>query len=181
MKKPPRRPIYFVVVQAIDEKTGERFGALRPLNAVDQRAMRERKYAVGTEVRAELKKPRNVKFHRLAHALGALVVDQIDAFVGLTAHDALKGYKQSPARRATPWSTKSQDWERCCGRSRDHFRLTRWTKLRSKRLSRQFIDTFSALTGLLLTLRRSSKWWKCMRPTNEHCGRTEVVRGSRLA
>jgi hypothetical protein len=52
--------------------------------------MREGKLGVGTEVRAELKKPRNVKFHRLAHALGSMVVDQIAEFEGMKAHDALK-------------------------------------------------------------------------------------------
>lgn len=89
-KQRPRRPIYFVVVRGIDKATGEECGMLKPLNMVDRRAMKDRRYSVGTEVRAELKKPRNVKFHRLAHALGALIAEQLDAFHGLGAHDALK-------------------------------------------------------------------------------------------
>lgn len=89
-KKRPRNPIYFEVVRAVDPGTGEAFGALRPLHAVDQRAMKDRKYAVGTHVRCELKKPRNVKFHRLAHGIGALCAEQLDDFHGFDAHSALK-------------------------------------------------------------------------------------------
>jgi hypothetical protein len=90
LRKRPQRPIYFVVVRACDPKTGEEFGALRPMNRADERAMRERKYTVGTEVRAELKKPRNVQFHRLTHALGAYIAENVKGFEGIDAHGALK-------------------------------------------------------------------------------------------
>lgn len=86
----PRKPIYFRVARVILPETGETVGALLPLNQWDQRAMRERKYHTGAEVRAELKRSRNVKFHRLAHALGSLLVDQTDQFEGLDAHAAIK-------------------------------------------------------------------------------------------
>ena len=52
--------------------------------------LRERGFNVGREVRAELKQPRNVAFHRLAHALGNLLRDNVEAMQGLTGHDALK-------------------------------------------------------------------------------------------
>ena len=37
-----------------------------------------------------MKQPRNVAFHRLAHALGNLLRDNVEAMQGLTGHDALK-------------------------------------------------------------------------------------------
>ena len=89
-KARPRKPIYFRVARVADLETGEQIGALVPLSKWDARAMRERKYQVGTEIRGELKKPRNAKFHRLAHAIGALMVDQHEAFAGMGSHDALK-------------------------------------------------------------------------------------------
>lgn len=89
-KKRQRRPLYMRVERLVRPETGEAVGALVPLTKWDARAMRERKYHVGTEVRAELKKPRNAKFMRLAHAIGALMVDQHNAFAGLSTHDALK-------------------------------------------------------------------------------------------
>lgn len=88
--KRPRRPVYFRVARVADLDTGEQIGALVPLTKWDARAMRDRKMHVGVELRAELKQRRNVKFHRLAHAMGALMVDQHEAFADTTAHEALK-------------------------------------------------------------------------------------------
>lgn len=88
--KRPRKPIYLVVERLVRPSTGEEVGALVPMTQWDQRAMRERKLHVGAEVRAELKRKRNVKFHRLAHALGALLVDNVEGFESFDAHAALK-------------------------------------------------------------------------------------------
>lgn len=84
------RPVYFAVRRLVDPATGEEVGALVPRHRIDQRLMRERNYRVGDELRADLKKPRNAKFHRLVHALGGLVADQIEAFQGMGCHDAIK-------------------------------------------------------------------------------------------
>lgn len=84
------RPVYFQVRRLVDPATGEELGALVPRHRIDQRLMRERNYRVGDELRADLKKPRNAKFHRLVHALGGLVVDQIESFQGMGCHDAIK-------------------------------------------------------------------------------------------
>lgn len=86
--KRQRRPIYLVVARACDVPPNT--GVLVPLTKWDQRAMRDRKLGVGTEVRAELKKPRNVKHHRLAHALAGMLADSLDEFSGLPVHDILK-------------------------------------------------------------------------------------------
>lgn len=88
--KRAKRPIYFTVERLVRVSTGEEVGALVPRYRCDAKEMRARKYCVGTELRAELKKPRNPKFHRLAHALGQLAVDHIEGFESLSAHDALK-------------------------------------------------------------------------------------------
>lgn len=91
-KKPskPRKPIYFEVRRLVDPQTREIVGALVPRYACDRRAMRERGFSVGTELRAEIKKARNPGFHRLAHVIGALVVDNLDEFKHLDAHEAIK-------------------------------------------------------------------------------------------
>lgn len=88
--KRARRPIYLTVQRLVDPRTGEEIGALVPAHPIDQRLLRERRFAVDREVRAELKQPRNVAFHRLAHALGHLLVDNVEAFRDLSAHEALK-------------------------------------------------------------------------------------------
>ncbi|MCC4588732.1 DUF1367 family protein [Xanthomonas sp. NCPPB 1067] len=84
------RPIYLVVRKLIDPDTGELVGALVPANQIDSRLLRERRFNVGREIRAELKQPRNPAFHRMVHALGHLMVDGIEGFETLTAHDAIK-------------------------------------------------------------------------------------------
>lgn len=88
--KRARRPIYMVVRRLVDPETGEQLGALVPMHPIDARLMRERKFHVDREIRAELKQPRNPQFHRLAHAIGNLLVDNVEEFRGMQAHDALK-------------------------------------------------------------------------------------------
>lgn len=88
--KRARRPIYLVVRRLVDPQTGEEVGALVPAHPIDQRLMKERRFHVNREVRAELKQPRNPAFHRLAHAIGHLLVDNVDKFHGKDAHSAIK-------------------------------------------------------------------------------------------
>ncbi len=88
--KRPRKPVYLRVERLVRPETGEVVGALVPRYGCDKRAMRERGYTTGTELRAELKKPRNAKFHRLMHALGGLLVDQAEGLEDLDAHGAIK-------------------------------------------------------------------------------------------
>jgi hypothetical protein len=88
--KRARRPIYMRVCRLVDPETGEQVGALVPMHPIDQRLMRERKFHVDREVRAELKQPRNPQFHRLAHAIGNLLVDNVEKFSGKQSHEALK-------------------------------------------------------------------------------------------
>ena len=45
---------------------------------------------VGDIVAATISKPRNPGFHRLAHALGKLLADNLDEFDGMEAHGVLK-------------------------------------------------------------------------------------------
>jgi len=52
--------------------------------------LRERGYHTGDVLAAELRKPRNPGYHRLAHAFGELVVENIEAFGGMMPHAALK-------------------------------------------------------------------------------------------
>lgn len=86
----PRKPIYMDVRRLVDPKTGEELGALVPRYSCDRRAMKERKFHVGMELRADLTRARNPGFHRLAHVIGTLAVEQIEGFEHLDAHEALK-------------------------------------------------------------------------------------------
>lgn len=65
-------------------------GALVPADAHSQQRLRERGYRVGDVLAAELVKPRSPGFWRLAHRIGTLCTQSIDAFHGLTAHQAIK-------------------------------------------------------------------------------------------
>lgn len=89
-KKRARRSIYFTVQRVVIPETGESVGALVPSTVWDMRAMRERKFTVGSLLRGEVHRSRNVKFYRLAHVLGAWLADNVEGFEGLTQHDALK-------------------------------------------------------------------------------------------
>ena len=89
-QKRARRPVYLVVRKLMDPETGEVIGALVPANDIDARLLRERRFTTGREVRAELKQPRNTAFHRLAHAIGHLLVDNVEEFRDLDGHGALK-------------------------------------------------------------------------------------------
>jgi len=86
----PRKPVYLTVRKLVDPATGEIVGALVPRTTWDQRALRDRGYKSGTELRAELKRPRNPKFHAMAHALGALIVEHCEGFEEMETHAALK-------------------------------------------------------------------------------------------
>lgn len=87
---PSRKRIYFTVRELADPDTGELVGALVPSSPVDRALMRRRKFAKGHEVRADLTKARNPKFHRLVHALGLMVSEHVEAFQDMDAHETLK-------------------------------------------------------------------------------------------
>jgi hypothetical protein len=88
-KRPKIQPVYLQARKLVDPETGEVVGALVASSPSDARRLRDMK--LGAEpVRAELRKPRNLKFHRLVHALGQLLADHWPAFAGLPAHEAIK-------------------------------------------------------------------------------------------
>lgn len=65
-------------------------GCLRPADGLSQERLRARGYRVGDVVFCEMKKPRNPGFHRLVHALGKLVAENIEDFEGMSAHSTIK-------------------------------------------------------------------------------------------
>lgn len=75
---------------------GERFalrvvkGGFAVADSYSLGRLRERSYRVGDLLFAEFRKPRNPGFHRLAHALGKLVAENLDAFTGMDPHTVLK-------------------------------------------------------------------------------------------
>ena len=65
-------------------------GGFIPADVYTQDLLRDRRYAIGDIVSADIRKPRNPKFNRLVHRIGALVVANIEAFAGLDSHTAIK-------------------------------------------------------------------------------------------
>ena len=65
-------------------------GALVPAHDAAREALRARGFKVGDVLLADLTKPRNAGFHRLAHAIGRLVTENVEAFAGMDGHAALK-------------------------------------------------------------------------------------------
>ena len=65
-------------------------GALVPADDHARKVLRDRDYSIGDVVFAEIRKPRNPNYHRLAHALGQLLVENLDEFAELDAHSVLK-------------------------------------------------------------------------------------------
>ena len=70
-------------------KVGDQ-GGFVPADAHTQKRLRERGYTTNDLLAAELRKPRNPRFHRFAHALGLIVVENIEGFENFTSHKALK-------------------------------------------------------------------------------------------
>lgn len=93
-QKRARRPIYLTCMRVAIVETGEERLAWVASHPIDGRLMKERGWHAGAEARAELKQSRNVKFHRLAHAVGNLLVDNVEEFRALNGHDALKQVQQ---------------------------------------------------------------------------------------
>lgn len=82
MKARRRKPTVMLRVQR---------GALVPADFASERMLREREYRVGDVLSAVLHKPRNPKFHRMAHALGQALIENTDDFAEYTdAHAVLK-------------------------------------------------------------------------------------------
>lgn len=84
------RPIYATCMRVVDPATGEELGAFAPLHDIDRRLAKDRGYRAGREYRLEIKESRNAAFHRLAHVIGNLLVDNVEAFRDLDAHAAIK-------------------------------------------------------------------------------------------
>lgn len=65
-------------------------GRLEPFDAMTVQQLRENGYRTGDVLAASLKKSRSPEFNGLAHKLGSLLAENIDAFDGMDAHAVLK-------------------------------------------------------------------------------------------
>lgn len=65
-------------------------GGLAPADNNVVIRLRDRKYSINDIVAVTISKTRNPGFHRLVHALGSMVVDNIEEFEGMDSHKALK-------------------------------------------------------------------------------------------
>ena len=83
------QPVYLRMEKLVRPETGELVKAFVAMTGWDRIAFKERKYHVGTEVRAELKKPRDLSQHRRSHAIAKLVFENFEDFPE-DAHDCLK-------------------------------------------------------------------------------------------
>lgn len=57
---------------------------------LSRQRIKDKRLSLGEVVFAEIKKPRNPRFHALAHQLGRLIAENVDDFTGMDAHRALK-------------------------------------------------------------------------------------------
>lgn len=65
-------------------------GSLVPHDHASRDMLRSDRFRVGDVVSVEIRKSRNPRFHRLAHGLGSLIAENIEAFSGLESHAVLK-------------------------------------------------------------------------------------------
>lgn len=65
-------------------------GALVPADEASLERLKEKGFKIGDVLSAQLRKSRNPKFHRLAHAFGQVLAENLDSFSGLDAHACLK-------------------------------------------------------------------------------------------
>lgn len=65
-------------------------GGLAPADGYTASRLREKGYRVGDVLLAELTKPRRPWFHKYAHKIGMLCVQNIEEFENLNGHEALK-------------------------------------------------------------------------------------------
>ena len=66
-------------------------GGFIPANKSANDMLQSLKLKIGDDVLVDVKKPRNPQFFRLAHALGQMVIENIEGFENFTNyHDALK-------------------------------------------------------------------------------------------
>lgn len=85
-RKPERIPLRFV--EALVDGVRRRV-----LVAADQMAaarLKARKFNSGSLVFAELRQPRNPRFHRFVHAFATAVAENVEAFEGLDPHTVIK-------------------------------------------------------------------------------------------
>lgn len=89
-KRKHTRPVYMTPRRLVDPATGESIAALVPVSDLDRHLLKQRRVAIGKEYRVGVEQARNSKFHRLVHALGRLVSENVDAFAGLNCHAVIK-------------------------------------------------------------------------------------------
>ena len=65
-------------------------GGLQPADNYTVERLRARGFKVGDLVASVLTKPRNPKFHRLVHAFGKVITENLEPFTGMDAHSVLK-------------------------------------------------------------------------------------------
>jgi hypothetical protein len=65
-------------------------GGFQPADRTTESRLRDKGYRVNDIVFVQLTKPRNPKFHRLAHQFAMMLADNIEDFTGLDPHSILK-------------------------------------------------------------------------------------------
>ena len=65
-------------------------GGFEPADGLTAGRLRAKGYRAGQTVFAELRRPRNPGYHRLAHRFAAMLADNLDDFEGMDPHKVLK-------------------------------------------------------------------------------------------
>jgi hypothetical protein len=91
MSKIKKRPkVYLTKRVLMDPRTGEQVVALVPVHKAARIMLNDLKLGRDEQVRCEFTRARNVKFWGLAHALGQSLVEHVEGFEALNAHQAIK-------------------------------------------------------------------------------------------
>lgn len=90
VKKTIKRKAEPIGLRCIHHEEGSHEIRFYPASASDKERIKSKKVGHGELVFVDFRKPRSPGFHRLAHAIGTLAVENIPGFEHLTSHEALK-------------------------------------------------------------------------------------------
>jgi hypothetical protein len=90
LKKRAPEPVALRVALMVDPESGSQRRALVAASASDATRLSAKGNRVGDLIFARITKPRSPGFHRLAHRIGSLAVENISELSHLDAHTALK-------------------------------------------------------------------------------------------
>jgi hypothetical protein len=102
-----KKPMIYGRLRVIaDAKTGEAIRCVQFLGAADVENIRERNFKNGDLVRMQVSKATDPHANRTLHALGKMIVENVESFQNLTGHQALKRLQVESGVHCEPISAR---------------------------------------------------------------------------